>query len=68
MTNLNRLPKQVYLKPEIRVCECDMEEQLLAFTVGTSGLDDDNLQKDGSGNSWDDAMGRRNNAWGDDEW
>jgi len=39
----------------------------IAFSVQTSGLDDDNLSQDGSGNSRNDAMGRRD-KWSEDEW
>ena len=55
--------KKVYMKPAIEFDELDMEEQLLAYSVTTTGLDDDNLtQDDASGDTWDDALSRQG-AW-----
>ena len=63
------MTKKDYLKPAMTVYEADFEEQILAGSVLTNGLGDDNLEKDeNSGDSWGDAMSRRNSDWGDDEW
>ena len=60
------MTKKVYMKPVIELDELDMNEQLLAYSVTTSGLgDNDELiqdEKDLTGDSWADALSRRE-AW-----
>ncbi len=60
------MTKKEYMKPVIELDEFDMEEELLAYSVTSTGLgDNDNLkQVEGeiSGDSWDDALSRRG-AW-----
>ena len=56
--DFNRLPKQEYQKPVIKVIEADIEQQILAGSVTsltTSGLDDDLIlpSEDQSGNPWE---------------
>ena len=64
------MTKKVYMQPAIALDEFDMAEQLLAYSVTTTGLgetDSDNLvQDETSGNTWDDAMSRKN-VWDGDE-
>ena len=55
--------KKRYMKPSMEVIEADVEQQILAGSVQTTGLGDDNLTQDDenpSGDSWNDAMSRRN--------
>ena len=60
------MTKKEYMKPAIEFDEFDMEEELLAYSVGTAGLGDnteDNLTHDVTpGDSWNDALSRRG-AW-----
>ncbi len=59
--------KKEYLQPAIRVCETETEEQLLAGSVTATGLSDDNLTQDETpGDSWNEAMSRRN-VWNGNE-
>ena len=62
------MTKKVYLQPAIKFEELEAAEQLLAYSLHTSGLGDGEelTQDDTSGNAWDNAMSRRN-AWNDDE-
>ena len=60
--DFNRLPKQEYQKPVIKVIEADIEQQILAGSVTsltTSGLDDeDDLilpEDEEDGNVWEEA-------------
>jgi hypothetical protein len=49
--------------------EPEMEQELLAYSVTSTGLDDDNIKHDNtnpSGNSWDEALSRRS-VWDDEE-
>ncbi|MBR3481178.1 MAG: hypothetical protein IKH32_10890 [Prevotella sp.] len=52
------------MKPVIEFDELDMTGELLAYSVTTTGLgDNDNLTQDEtSGDSWNDALSRRG-AW-----
>ena len=50
--------KKEYLKPITEIMADDMELQLLAGSVKTAGLEDELVQDETPGNSWDDAMGR----------
>ena len=62
------MTKKTYLKPAIEAKGFDMNEQMLANSVQTTGLDNVDLDLDGSGDSWNDAMSRRK-AWSDgEEW
>ena len=61
------MTKKNYLKPAMTVYEADFEEQILAGSVLTNGLCGDDLDLDGTGDSWNDAMSRRHNVWDDDE-
>ena len=60
------MTKKEYMKPVIELDELDMEEELLAYSVTSTGLGDnteDNLTQDETpGDSWNDAMSRRG-AW-----
>ena len=62
------MTKKTYLKPAIEAKGFDMNEQMLANSVQTTGLDNVDLDLDGSGDSRTDAMSRRK-AWSDgEEW
>ncbi len=50
--------KKKYLKPVSGILADDLEMDLLAGSVKTTGLDDELIQEHTPGNSWDDAMGR----------
>ena len=60
------MTKKEYMKPVIEFDELDMTEQLLAYSVQSTGLgDNDNLKQvegETSGDTWDDALSRRE-AW-----
>ena len=66
------MKKKEYLKPAMEVVETDVQSQILAGSVtgvATTGLDED-LELDGTGDSWGDAMSRRRrnrNVWDDEE-
>jgi hypothetical protein len=49
----------------MKVVLLNTRQHILTDSVKTTGLDDP-LKKGGSGDSWG-AMGRRNNAWDDEE-
>ena len=56
--DFNRLPKQEYQKPVMEVIEADIEQQILAVSVTTTGLDDDVLalpedEEPKDGNPWE---------------
>ena len=58
--DFNRLPKQEYQKPVMEVIEADLDQLLLAYSVQTSGLDDDDLtlpdgEEPKSGDVWEEA-------------
>ena len=57
------MTKKAYMKPAMEVLETDVEQQILAGSVmgvTTTGLDDDNIDKgETPGDSWGDAMSRR---------
>jgi hypothetical protein len=62
------MTKKEYLKPATTMTDIGLDVQILAGSVKTTGLDGDDLQHDGSGDSWSGGMSRRhNNAWDDDE-
>ena len=54
------MTKKEYMKPEIQDMGILEESALLAYSVQSSGLGDDEelTQDDTSGNAWDEAMGR----------
>ena len=60
------MTKKDYMKPVIEFDEFDMEEELLAYSVTSTGLGDnteDNLTHDETpGDTWTDALSRRG-AW-----
>ena len=58
------MTKKKYMKPVIELDELDMNEQLLVMSVTTSGLGDNDelIQDNTSGDSWDDALSRQG-AW-----
>ena len=59
------MTKKEYMKPAIEFDEFDMEEELLAYSVGTAGLGDENLsipENNTSGDTWNDALSRQG-AW-----
>ena len=50
------MTKKEYQKPTMEVMETDIEQQILAGSVTTNGLGDDDLTEDETpGNTWDDA-------------
>ena len=58
--DFNRLPKQEYQKPVMEVIEADLDQLLLAYSVQTDGLDDDDLalpdnEEPKSGSVWEEA-------------
>lgn len=58
--------KKKYQQPAMQVIAADFKQQILSSSlrnVTTIGLGDDNLTKDGEGDSWNDAMSRRHNVW-----
>ena len=62
------MTKKDYLKPAMTVSEIDMNIQILAGSVQTTGLDNDNLEQDETpGDSWNEGMSRRRNVWNDEE-
>ena len=62
------MTKKDYMKPAMKACEFDMEGLLLVASVETTGLDDENLDLDGTGDSWNEGMSRRNNdVWDEKE-
>ena len=62
------MTKKDYMKPAMKACEFDMEGLLLVASVETTGLDDENLDLDGTGDSWNEGMSRRNNdIWDEKE-
>ena len=61
------MTKKVYLKPELLAIRVHTVH-MIATSVHTTGLGDDNLTQDNtSGNSWSDAMGRGHRSVWDDE-
>ena len=57
------MTKKVYIQPAIALDEFDMEEQLLAYSVKSVGLDNEEIKTvEETGDSWDDALSRRE-AW-----
>ena len=61
------MTKKEYLKPVMEVIEADIEQQILAGSMQTTGLGEGLTQDDTPGDSWNDAMSRCNNVWDDDE-
>ena len=59
------MTKRDYIQPAMKVVLLNTRQHILTDSVKTTGLDDP-LKKGGSGDSWG-AMGRRNNAWDDEE-
>ena len=53
------MTKKEYQKPVMEVIEADIEQQILAYSVQTSGLDEDLTLPDGeepkSGSVWEEA-------------
>jgi hypothetical protein len=60
------MTKKDYLKPAMTVTDIDLNEQILAGSVLTTGLGGDNLTQDGSGDSWGEALSRGSNVWFDE--
>ena len=63
------MTKKDYQKPVIEFDELDISEELLAYSVQSTGLGEGEelTQDDTSGNSWNDAMSRRHSVWDEDE-
>jgi hypothetical protein len=59
------MTKRNYLQPAMKVVLLNTRQHILTDSVKTTGLDDP-LKKGGTGDSWG-AMGRRNNAWDEEE-
>ena len=53
------MKKKVYQKPAMEILEADLDQQLLAYSVQTDGLDGYDLSigedDDKSGDAWEDA-------------
>ena len=52
------MTKKVYQKPVMEILKADLDQQLLAYSVQTSGLDDDDLilpedEEPKSGDPWE---------------
>ena len=52
--------KKEYLQPAMEILEADLDQQLLAYSVQSSGLDDDDLilpedEEPKSGSVWEEA-------------
>ena len=60
------MTKKVFMKPEMQAMGIQEESELLAYSVQSTGLgDNDNLKQvegETSGDTWDDALSRRG-AW-----
>ena len=54
------MTKKEYQKPAMEILEADLDQQLLAYSVQTSGLDEDLTLPDGEEPKSGDAWG---NAW-----
>ena len=62
------MTKKDYLKPAMTVTDIELNVQILAGSVQTTGLGGEDLTQDETpGDSWNDAMSRRHNVWDDDE-
>ena len=61
------MTKKIYMQPTIKLDELDMEGQLLANSVQTTGLGDDNLGYDKKGGNQGNAWSRGRSVWDDDE-
>jgi len=64
------MTKKEYMQPATEVMNIDLHVQILAGSVETSGLDNDELIGDDTpGDSWNEAMSRRHrhNVWDDEE-
>ena len=61
--------KKVYIQPVMAVLEADTEQQILAYSVHSEGLDGDELGYDSNGGNQSDAWVRGNGRvnW-DDDW
>ena len=61
------MTKKIYMQPTMTVTDVDLKVQILTSSVQTTGLDDDNLEKDDTpGDAWSDAMSRRS-VWDNEE-
>ena len=51
------MTKKEYQKPAMEILEADLDQQILAVSVTTTGLDDDLVlpDEDKSGNPWENA-------------
>ena len=54
------MKKKEYLQPAMEILEADLDQQLLAYSVQTDGLGDDNLalpedEEPKSGSVWEEA-------------
>ena len=63
------MTKKLYMQPVMAVLEADTEQQILAYSVHTSGLGDDELGYDANGGNQGEAWVRGNGRvnW-DDDW
>ena len=63
--------KKTYKTPTLIVFETLMDQSILTgsvTTVQTNGLDgEENLERGTEGNPWEDALGRRQNVWDEEE-
>ena len=54
------MTKKDYLQPAIKVTESELDVQILADSIYTTGLDGDDLKHDDTpGNIWNEGMSRR---------
>jgi len=63
--------KKIYKTPTLIMFETLMDQSILTgsvTTVQTNGLDgEENLKRGTEGNPWEDAMGRRQNVWDEED-
>ena len=63
------MTKKEYMKPELQVIRIQHQCHILAGSVQTTGLgENENLtQDDTPGDAWDDALSRRRSVWDEEE-
>jgi hypothetical protein len=64
------MTKKEYMKPELQAMGILEENDLLVYSVQSTGLGDHELTQDKdhlTGDTWDEALGR-GGAWSEEEW
>ena len=59
--------KKDYMQPTTNVVKIQHSKMLCGSDVKTTGLDNNLVKDETPGNTWGDAMSRRNTVWGEDE-